>query len=105
MSFAEKCWLTVALCTVVTFALRAFGPFFVGAREFGPRTVRVLSLLPAALLSALVVTETVIHDGDLDVDARLAGVAFAGVLVWREVSVVWVVIAAAAVTALLRLTF
>lgn len=105
MSLAEKAWLTVALLAVTTFALRAFGPFFVGAREFGPRTTRVLSLLPAALLAALVVTETVIHDGDLDVDARLAGVGVAGLLIWRQVSVVWVVLAAAAVTALLRLAF
>jgi branched-subunit amino acid transport protein len=105
MSTAEKAWVAVGLLTVTTFAIRAFGPFTVGALEFGPRTIRVLSLLPAALLAALVVTETVIHDGDLDVDARLAGVGFAGVLLWREVSVVWVVIAAAAVTALLRLAF
>jgi len=105
MSLAEKAWLTVALCAISAFAVRAFGPFFVGTREFGPRTVGVLSLLPAALLAALVVTETLIHDGDLDVDARLAGVAFAGILLWREVSVAWVVIAAAAVTAALRLAF
>lgn len=105
MSFAEKAWLTVALCAVTTFAIRAFGPFFVGARDFGPRTAAVLALLPAALLAALVITETVIHDGGLDVDARLAGVAFAGVLLLRKVSVVWVVIAAAALTALLRLAF
>lgn len=103
MSAAEKAWLAVALLTVTTFAIRAFGPFTVGERPFGARTTRVLSLLPAALLAALVVTETVIADGDLDVDARLAGVAFAGLLLWRQVSVVWVVIGAAAVTALLRL--
>lgn len=105
MSFAEKAWATVALLTVTTFAIRAFGPFTVGGRPFGTRTTRVLGLLPAALLAALVVTETVIHDGDLDIDARLAGVAFAGVLLWRKVSVVWVVIAAAALTAALRLVF
>jgi branched-subunit amino acid transport protein len=101
----EKAWVAVAALTVTTFAIRAFGPFTVGARSFGPRTTRVLSLLPAALLAALVVTETVISDGDLDVDARLAGVAFAGLLLWREVSVVWVVIAAAGLTAALRLAF
>lgn len=105
MSASEKAWAAVALLAVTTFALRAFGPFSVGGLAFGPRTMRVLSLLPAALLAALVVTETVISDGDLDVDARLAGVGFAGILLWREVSVVWVVIAAAAVTALLRLAF
>jgi branched-subunit amino acid transport protein len=105
MSASEKAWITVVLCAVTTFAIRAFGPVAVGSRTFGPRTSRVLSLLPASLLAALVITETVIEDGHLDVDARLAGVAFAGVLLWRRVSVVWVVIGAAAVTALLRLVF
>jgi branched-subunit amino acid transport protein len=105
MSTAEKAWLTVALCVVTTFAIRAFGPIAVGARTLGPRTTRVLALLPAALLSALVVTETVIQDGSLDVDARLAGVAFAGLLLWRNASVIWVVIGAAALTAGLRLVF
>jgi branched-subunit amino acid transport protein len=105
MSAGERAWIMVALCAVTTFAIRAFGPVAVGSRTFGPRVSRVLSLLPAALLAALVITETVIQDGRLDVDARLAGVAFAGVLLWRRVSVVWVVIGAAAFTALLRLVF
>ena len=105
MSIAEKSWLTVILCVVTTAAIRGFGPLTIGGRTFSPRTTRVLALLPAALLSALVVTETVIVDGKLDVDARLAGVAFAGLLLWRRVSVVWVVIGSAAFTALLRLVF
>jgi branched-subunit amino acid transport protein len=105
VSGAERAWLTVALCAVTTFAIRAFGPFAVGGRTLGGRTTRVLSLLPAALLSALVVTETVISDGSLDIDARLVGVAAAGVLLWRGASVIWVVVGAAAVTAGLRLVF
>jgi branched-subunit amino acid transport protein len=103
MSFNEKVWLTIALCAVTTAAIRGFGPVAVGGRTLGPRATRVLSLLPAALLAALVVTETLIKDGRLDVDARLAGVAAAGLMLWRGASVIWVVIAAAAVTAALRL--
>lgn len=105
MSIAEKSWLTVALCIVSTAAIRAFGPITVGGRTFSARTTRVLALLPAALLSALVVTETIISDGSLDIDARLAGVAFAGLLLWRNASVIWVVVGSAAFTALLRLLF
>jgi branched-subunit amino acid transport protein len=101
----EKAWLAVALCAITTFAIRAFGPVTAGGRPFGPRTTRVLALLPAALLAALVITETVIQDGKLDVDARLPGVAAAGLLLWRGASAIWVVIGAAAVTALLRLVF
>ncbi|MCW2995046.1 MAG: AzlD protein [Conexibacter sp.] len=105
MSGHEKAWLTVALLAVTTFAIRALGPVAVGGRTMGPRTTRVLSLLPAALLAALVITETVIEDGELDVDARLVGVATAGLLLWRGASVIWVVVGAAAVTAGLRLLF
>ena len=57
------------------------------------------------LLAALVVTETVIKDGSLDVDARAGGVAAAGLVLWRGGSVVWVVAVAAGTTALLRLLF
>jgi branched-subunit amino acid transport protein len=103
MTNAEKAWLTVALCTVTTAAIRGFGPVAMGGRTLGRRAARVLSLLPAALLAALVVTETVIHGGALDVDARVAGLGAAALLVWRGASVIWVVIGAAAVTAALRL--
>jgi branched-subunit amino acid transport protein len=100
---AEKAWLTVALCAVTTFAIRGIGPVAVGGRTLGGRATRVLSLLPAALLAALVVTETVLRDGALDVDARLAGLGAAALLIWRGASVIWVVIGAAAFTAALRL--
>jgi branched-subunit amino acid transport protein len=105
MSTAEKAWLTVALCTITTFAIRGFGPVAMGGRTLGRRATRVLTLLPPALLAALVVTETVIHERALDVDARTAGLGAAALLVWRGVSVIWVVFGAAAVTAALRLVF
>jgi len=103
MTTAEKAWLTVVLCAVTTFAIRGLGPVATGDRTLGRRATRVLALLPAALLSALVVTETVIRDGVLDVDARVGGLAVAGLLIWRRASVIWVVIGAAAATAALRL--
>jgi branched-subunit amino acid transport protein len=103
MTGAEKAWLTVALCAVTTAAIRGFGPVTMGGRTLGRRATRVLTLLPAALLSALVVTETVLHDGKLDVDARVGGLTAAALLIWRRASVIWVVFGAAAVTAALRL--
>jgi branched-subunit amino acid transport protein len=103
MTGAEKAWLTVALCAVTTAAIRGFGPVAMGGRTLGRRATRVLTLLPAALLSALVVTETVLHDGKLDVDARVGGLTAAALLIWRRASVIWVVFGAAAVTAALRL--
>jgi branched-subunit amino acid transport protein len=98
-------WITVGGLAVATALIKAAGPLLLGGRELSPLPARLITLLPAALLAALVVTETVIDDGRLDIDARLAGVAFAGVLLWRGASVIWVVIGAAAFTALLRLAF
>jgi branched-subunit amino acid transport protein len=105
VSIAEKAWLTVALGAITTFAIRGAGPMATGGRTLGRRAMRVLALLPAALMAALVVTETVIQDGTLDVDARVGGLAAAAVLIWRRVSVIWVVLGAAAATAALRLVF
>jgi branched-subunit amino acid transport protein len=99
----ERAWLVVALCAVTTFLIRGLGPAAVGGRGLGPRATRVLALLPAALLAALVITETVLPDGHVVLDARAGGVAAAGVGLWRGVSVIWIVISAAAVTAGLRL--
>jgi branched-subunit amino acid transport protein len=105
VSGAEQAWVTVALGAITTFAIRGFGPVAMGGRPLGARATRILALLPAALLAALVVTETVIHDGRLDVNARAAGLGAAALLVWRGASVIWVVVGAAAVTAALRLAF
>jgi hypothetical protein len=63
----------------------------------------VIALLAPALLAALIVTETVGGEGsELVIDERVAGVAAAGgVLVVRD-SVLGAIVAAAAVTAVLR---
>jgi branched-subunit amino acid transport protein len=99
----ERAWLVVALCAVTTAAIRGFGPAAVGGRPLGARATRILTLLPAALLAALVITETIVEDGALHVDARTGGLAAAGLALWRGASVIWVVMAAATVTAALRL--
>ena len=69
----------------------------------GERTSRVTTLLPVALLSALVVVQTVVGPGgDLVVDARLAAVGVAVVLLVLRANFLVVVLAAGAVAALLR---
>jgi len=62
----------------------------------------VLTLLPAALFGALIVVSTVGGDRALVLDARVAGLAAAGVAVWRRAGFVVVVIAAAGATAAVR---
>jgi hypothetical protein len=65
----------------------------------GPRVQRVASLLPVALLAALIGTQT--FDGG--VDARAAGLAAAVIALLARAPLLVVVTAAAATTALLRL--
>jgi hypothetical protein len=54
------------------------------------------------LLAALVAINTFGGERALMVDARVAGVAAAGVAIWRRAPLLLVVVVAAAVTALLR---
>lgn len=67
------------------------------------RATRIVGLLPPALLAALVVVQTFGGEAGLGLDERAAGLAAAGVAVWRRAPFVVVVIVSAAVTALLRL--
>lgn len=68
----------------------------------GRRRSRIIGLLPVALLAGLLVTQTVGGDDGIVVDARLAAVALAVVLLWLRANFVIVVFAAAALAAGLR---
>jgi uncharacterized membrane protein len=86
-----------------TFVLKALGPVLAGGRELSPTVHRATELVPAALLAALVATQTVgIGDG-LQLDARLIGVAAAAVAVALRAPFALVVLVGSAVTALTRL--
>ena len=96
-------WITIALLTVASAAIRAFGPLAVGGRKMPPWAASVIELLAPALLAALIVVQTVGGDDGLDADERIAGVAAAGVvLTWRRHAMLWAIAAAALVTAGLR---
>ena len=68
-----------------------------------PRVRRIAELLPIALLAALVGTQTFASGRSLEIDARLAGLIVAVILVWRRAPFLVVVFAAAGTAALLRL--
>jgi branched chain amino acid efflux pump len=67
-----------------------------------PRVQRISELLPIALLAALVGTQTFATGKHLEIDARVAGVIVAVVLVWRRAPFLVVVFAAAATAAGVR---
>ncbi len=96
-------WVVIALVAVVTFVAKGIGPAVTGERELPAAMARVVVLVAAPLLAALVVTQALADGPELSVGADTAGVAVAGLLLWMRAHVVLVVLAAAAVTALLRL--
>jgi branched-subunit amino acid transport protein len=95
-------WTTIGLVALVTFVIKGIGPAVLGDRELPPAFSRVVVLLAPALLAALVVTSAVADGPRLQVGADTAGVAFAGVLLLRGMTVLPVVLLAAVATALLR---
>lgn len=95
-------WLLIALCALVTFAIKAAGPVALGGRALPPPFTAVIVLMAPALLAALVVTQALADGERLAVGADTAGVAAAGVVLWRGGSVLPAVAAAVVVTAGLR---
>jgi branched-subunit amino acid transport protein len=100
-------WLTIAVLTVGTAAIRASGPLLLGGSALPGRLQGVVALVAPALLAALIVVETVgaPEGGSLEFDARIAGVGAAGLALFAGASTLPVVALAAAVTALIRLIF
>ena len=95
-------WAAILALAAGTYAMKAAGPVLLGGRPLPPHLERVVDLLPAALLAALVAVQTFGADGELTVDARAAGVAAAAVAAWREAPFLVVVGVAMAVAALVR---
>ena len=98
-----RVWATIALVALVTFAIKGIGPALLGDRELPPAFTRIVVLLAPALLAALVITNAAADGPRLQLGADTAGVAAAGVLLVRGITVLPAVLVAAAVTALLRL--
>ena len=94
-------WFIIALAAGC-YACKAAGLVLLGGRTLPPVVVRCLALIPAAMLSALVVLNTFSTGRDLTVDARAAGVAAAVVAAWRRAPFVAVIVIGAAVTAAVR---
>lgn len=96
-------WASVVFLAIGVWGQRLLG-MFVGARIVGriPALARLATLIPAAVVMAVVVQLTLGDGTSLTIDARAAGMAVAAVLVWRRAPFVVVVCAAAAATALVR---
>lgn len=95
-------WVVIAGSAAGIYALKAAGPLLLGGRNLPPALHRWTALLPAALLAALVAVSTAADGQQLQVDARLAGLAAAAIALWRRASFVVVVVVAAVTTAGVR---
>lgn len=95
-------WPAILVLAAGTFALKASGPFLIGDRRLPPLVGRLVELLPAALLAALIAVNVAVGDRRVVVDARLAGLAAAVVAVRLRASFLVVVVAGCAATGLAR---
>jgi len=95
-------WGLILWLAAGAYAFKVLGLVVIGSRPMPAPLERCLGLVPAALLAALVITNTFATGKDLVIDARLAGVAVAVVAAWKRAPFVVVVILAAATSALLR---
>ncbi len=95
--------LVVLLLGAATYGLKAAGPVLLGNRQLPPHLARIVDLLPAALLAALVATSVLVDGTTFVVDARIVGVGAAGLVLARGGGFIPTVLTAAAVTAVVRL--
>jgi branched-subunit amino acid transport protein len=95
-------WGLVLGLAAGAYAFKFLGLVVLGSRPLPDALERCLALVPAALLSALIVQATLASGQDLVLDERAPGVAVAAVLAWRRAPFIVVVAAASATTALLR---
>lgn len=95
--------LALLTLAIGTYAMKAVGPVLTADRSLPPALARAAELLPAALLAALVATQTLgAAAGGLTLDARVVGLGVAAVAVALRAPFALVVLLGAASTALVR---
>ena len=95
-------WTLIILLTLGAYAFKVTGPVFLGGRSLPPVFERCLALIPAAVVTALVMKDTFTNGQELVLDARALGIAVAGIAAWRKAPLIVVIVLGAAVTALVR---
>lgn len=96
-------WLAIALGCVGCFALKLVGYSLPRRVIEQPVVKHIAELLPVALLTALIATQTFTTGHHLQLDARAAGLLAAAIAVRFKAPFLVVVAVACVVTALVRL--
>lgn len=95
-------WTLVLVLSAIAYVFKATGLIVIGGRQLPVVADRCLNLIPAALVSALIVNSTFGGDDGFVIDARAIGVAAAIFIATRRAPLVVVILTGAAVTAITR---
>ena len=95
-------WVLVIALAVGAYGFKVTGLVVLGGRTLPTVLERCLALIPAAVITALVVKDTLTLGQDVVIDARAAGIVAAVVAAWRKAPLIVVIVLGAVVTALVR---
>lgn len=95
-------WAFVFALAATAYGFKVVGLVLIGDRQLPPMLNRCLALIPAALIAALIVKDTLSVGQHVQLDARAAGVGAAVIAAWRQAPLIAVIIVGAVVTAALR---
>jgi branched-subunit amino acid transport protein len=94
-------WIGIMATSIIAFLLKYLGHSVPERWLSHPRVLKINSMIPIALLSALVAVQTFTSDKTLVIDQRLAGLAVAVIALILRAPFAVVVISAAATSAAL----
>lgn len=95
----NKFWIAIIGTSAIAFGLKYLGHSIPEKYLTNPRALRINTLIPIALLSALVAVQTFADEKKLEIDQRFAGVAVAVIALALRAPFPVVVIGSAAVSA------
>ncbi|MFM8602296.1 MAG: AzlD domain-containing protein [Actinomycetota bacterium] len=95
-------WWLVIWLSAGAYLLKLLGLVVLGGRKLPATVNRCLVLIPAALLAALIMKDTLTTGQEIVVDARLAGVSVAAAATLRRLPMTAVLVLGVGTTALVR---
>lgn len=95
-------WSLVIALSLGAYGFKALGFVVLGSRTLPEPLARCLALIPAALLTALILKDTFSTGQEWALDARVVGLGVAAIAAWRKMPLIVVVVLAAFATALVR---
>ncbi|AZI43327.1 AzlD domain-containing protein [Deinococcus psychrotolerans] len=86
-------WIIIFGVGLIGFLLRSSALLLLRGRPLPERLASALGLVPAAVLSALVVPELFVHGGEFNLlSARMVAGVVAGGVAWKTKSVLWTLV-------------